>query len=138
MKGSERRLSPQWGDNLYPPMVVWVRAPHFKAGLAFDRQTGVVTEAAPILKWAIGKSWGYVSGYFGSKGYDYVMWIDGHHPSQGGRYFEESVAERGAHPRDEREKRPSAASDEDGALLSNGGALPDEPSEPVPAPERRH
>lgn len=79
-----------FGEPSYPPMVVWVRAPHFKAGLAFDRQTGEVTEAAPILEWAKGKSWGYCAGYFARKGYEVVMWIDGHHPSQGGQYIVES------------------------------------------------
>lgn len=57
-------------------MIAWVRAPHFCAGLVFDAETALVTEAAPILKWAVGKSWAYCAGYFARKKYEVVL-LDG-------------------------------------------------------------
>jgi len=72
-------------------LLVWVRAPHFCCGLRVDGETGRVVDAAPIVKWARGKTWGYVSGYLAKKGYAYCMWPEGRHPSEaGGDYIEQS------------------------------------------------
>lgn len=47
--------------------LAYVQAPHFTAGVVIrgDR----VTEAAPILAWAVGKCWLSVFDYFVRKGY---------------------------------------------------------------------
>ncbi len=127
-----------FAEAVYPPMVVWVKAPHFTAMLSFDRQSGLVIETAPILSWARGKSWGYVSGYFGRKGYDYVMWIDGHHPSEGGQLYYESAQHGSAkNPREQGDDGPDARDEHGGRGLRDGGARPDEPGHGVPAEHRR-
>ena len=48
------------------PKLVRVVAPHFVAGIEFAR--GKVTEAAPILAWAKGKTEDEMRGYFKRKG----------------------------------------------------------------------
>ncbi len=48
-------------------MLVAVDAPHFYAGVVLT--DGVVTEAAPILRWAMGKKRGWLSDYFRRKGW---------------------------------------------------------------------
>ena len=48
-------------------MLVRVDAPYFVAGLVVDGDT--CTEAAPILRWAIGKRREFLSGYFRRKGW---------------------------------------------------------------------
>lgn len=50
-----------------PEILVRVVAPHFCAGLVIVK--GRCIEAAPILKWAIGKSAAELSAYFKSKGW---------------------------------------------------------------------
>ncbi len=61
-------------------MLVTVQAPHYVASLVIGRRTFrggvVVLEAAPILRWSLGKSWLVLVGYFGSKGYTYSMQPD--------------------------------------------------------------
>lgn len=49
-------------------MLVRVVAPHFVAGMVMNGDT--CTEAAPILRWAIGKRRGFLSGYFRNKGWE--------------------------------------------------------------------
>jgi hypothetical protein len=44
-----------------PERLVRVEAPHFVAGLVFQR--GKCVEAAPILRWAVGKRWPWFKGY---------------------------------------------------------------------------
>jgi hypothetical protein len=44
-----------------------VEAPYYVAGLIIEN--GVVVQAAPILFWAVGKSWNYVRDYFDTKRY---------------------------------------------------------------------
>lgn len=44
-----------------------VDAPHFNAGLVVERE--VVLEAAPILKWSIGKPVAEVFRFFAAKGW---------------------------------------------------------------------
>lgn len=48
--------------------LVWVNAPHFCAGLHLEG--GWCCEAAPILRWAIGKPWKQIQRYFANKGYE--------------------------------------------------------------------
>jgi hypothetical protein len=48
-------------------MLVRVIAPHFVAGLVVEGET--VVEAAPILKWTIGKQRGWLRAYFAEKGW---------------------------------------------------------------------
>jgi hypothetical protein len=48
-------------------MLVRVVAPHFVAG--FVLTDGTCTEAAPILRWAVGKRREFLSGYFRNKGW---------------------------------------------------------------------
>lgn len=48
-------------------MLVRIVAPHFVAGIVMDGDT--CTEAAPIMRWAIGKRRGFLSGYFRNKGW---------------------------------------------------------------------
>jgi len=44
------------------PVILWrVEAPHFCA--SFDTVDGIVTEAAPIIKWMMGKSYDEVLSY---------------------------------------------------------------------------
>ena len=45
-----------------------ISAPHYTAGLVVGR-SGAVTDAAPILRWAVGKRWADVRRYLESKGY---------------------------------------------------------------------
>lgn len=45
-----------------------VRAPHYIAAVWVT--DGVCTEAAPIVRWAHGKSWAYLQRYFAGKGYE--------------------------------------------------------------------
>lgn len=47
--------------------LVQITAPHYCAGLVV--QKGWVTEAAPILHWAIGRRWERVRAYFEKKGF---------------------------------------------------------------------
>lgn len=51
--------------------LVQVTAPHFCAGIVL--KNGVVTEAAPILKWTIGKQKEWLSTYFKQKGWTEEM-----------------------------------------------------------------
>lgn len=53
---------------------MWVRAPHYCATLV--TRDGVCREAAPILRWAIGKRWSYLSSYFARKGFEVVTMPD--------------------------------------------------------------
>lgn len=46
-------------------MLYRITAPHFVAGL--NTEVGVVVEAAPILKWALGKDIDYLKEYFKRK-----------------------------------------------------------------------
>lgn len=48
-------------------MLVAVSAPHFYAGIVL--KDGVVIEAAPILKWTVGKRREWLGGYFIRKGW---------------------------------------------------------------------
>lgn len=48
-------------------MLVRVEAPHFVAGIVFVE--GVCTEAAPIMRWAAGKSARELAAYFKRKGW---------------------------------------------------------------------
>lgn len=61
-------------------MLVWVRARHYCAGLVIGRKrwnTGVVClEAAPILRWALGKSWLELRSYFERKRFEVVLMRD--------------------------------------------------------------
>lgn len=54
--------------------LVWVNAPHFCAGLHIEG--GWCYEAAPILRWAIGKPWREIQRYFSRKGYEVVVMPD--------------------------------------------------------------
>ena len=59
--------------------LVWVRAPHFTAGLVIARsRDGMVRviETAPILKWTRGKDWRSVQRYFSRKRYEVVVMPD--------------------------------------------------------------
>lgn len=48
--------------------LVRVVAPHFVAGLIMD-EADVCSDAAPILKWAIGRERSWLRGYFKRKGW---------------------------------------------------------------------
>lgn len=48
-----------------------VVAPHFVAGLILHPETEICIQAAPILKWAVGKHSGYLFQYFERKGWEY-------------------------------------------------------------------
>lgn len=48
-------------------MLVAIDAPHFYAGIVLV--DGVVREAAPILRWSIGKHRTFLSAYFARKGW---------------------------------------------------------------------
>ncbi len=52
-------------------MLIQVTAPHFVAGITL--RDGFVVEAAPILKWAIGRNRAYLSAYFKRKGWEAVV-----------------------------------------------------------------
>lgn len=52
-------------------MLVAVDAPHFYAGITLTN--GVVTSAAPILKWTIGKRREWLSEYFRKKGWKTIV-----------------------------------------------------------------
>lgn len=52
-------------------MLVQVRAPHFVAGLIMEGD--LCREAAPILKWAVGKDRAFLSDYFKGKGWKAVI-----------------------------------------------------------------
>lgn len=48
--------------------VLWqIYAPHYTAGPVVT--DGIVTEAAPILRWAVGRRWTEVRAYLAAKGY---------------------------------------------------------------------
>ncbi len=56
-----------------------VTAPHFCAGAVWQRDGDgewTCTEAAPILRWMLGKTPTYVQQYLGRKGWDYD-WVEG-------------------------------------------------------------
>ena len=61
-------------------MLVTVQAPHYCATLIIGRRTFpggvVVLEAAPIVRWALGKSWLTVKHYFDRKGFRIGMQPD--------------------------------------------------------------
>jgi hypothetical protein len=61
-------------------MLVWVRAPHYCAGLVIGRKHlsgGVLClEAAPILRWSLGKSWLELKSYFARKRFEVVLMVD--------------------------------------------------------------
>ena len=52
-------------------MLVQVTAPHFCAGIIL--KDGIVTEAAPILRWAIGWRRARLSEYFREKGWKAIV-----------------------------------------------------------------
>lgn len=58
-------------------MLVTVTAPHYCASLVIGRRTlssGVLAlEAAPILRWTLGKSWLTLDQYFARKGFTVGM-----------------------------------------------------------------
>jgi hypothetical protein len=60
-------------------MNLWqVTAPHFCAGL--DESAGLVSDAAPILRWTIGKNIDWLAGYCRRKGWRMAS-IDGDDPA---------------------------------------------------------
>lgn len=58
-------------------MLVIVDAPHFYASLVIGRKTPMgtvlVLEAAPILRWALGKPWITTKHYFAKKGFNVTL-----------------------------------------------------------------
>jgi hypothetical protein len=52
-------------------MLIRIEAPHFVAGLVLDER-GHVIEAAPILRWAMGRAWGELRSYFRRRGWPYA------------------------------------------------------------------
>lgn len=63
--------------------IVWVRAPHYTAGLVItsrfppgNSDDYVCTEAAPILRWALGKPWEQLRRYFQGKRFEVVVMPD--------------------------------------------------------------
>lgn len=62
--------------------LISVSAPHFCASLILVKDNArapgdfVCTEAAPILRWALGKPWRALRRYFRSKGYAYNVQPD--------------------------------------------------------------
>lgn len=48
-----------------------ITAPYFTAGLEFNPRTKKVTNAAPILKWAVGKPVDHVTYWCKKKGFQY-------------------------------------------------------------------
>lgn len=67
-------------------MLVIVDAPHFYAMVVIGRKTPtstvIVLEAAPILRWLLGKPWITVRGYFERKGWAYTLRPDPAQASQ--------------------------------------------------------
>lgn len=61
-------------------MLVRVVAPHFVAGIVIGRDRPMgrvqVLEAAPILRWSMGKSWIDLASYFARKGWTHTMTRD--------------------------------------------------------------
>lgn len=57
------------GHTLMP--LIQIKAPHFVAGLVYDKETELVTNAAPILGWSVGKDVFKVFYWCKEKGYDY-------------------------------------------------------------------
>lgn len=61
-------------------VLVQVQAAHYCAGLVIGRKTRTssvyVLEAAPILRWALGKSWLETKAYFTRKGYGVTFIAD--------------------------------------------------------------
>lgn len=51
-------------------ILVRVVAPHLCAGIAIDRQTGKCVEAAPILRWCVGRSASELRAYFDRQGWE--------------------------------------------------------------------
>ena len=66
--GDPRVRANEGGEEVNDAMLVRVVAPHFVAGLVL--REGFVVEAAPILKWAIGRNRAYLSPYFERKGWE--------------------------------------------------------------------
>lgn len=62
------------GEHVDTSKLVWVNAPHYCAGLV--TRDDVCTEAAPILRWAVGKPWPYLRRYFDGKGFEVVVMAD--------------------------------------------------------------
>jgi hypothetical protein len=71
-------------------MLVVVEAPHYAASLVIGRRHGetppgasgvTVLEAAPILRWALGKPWIRVVEYFKRKGFEVTVSPDPAHPA---------------------------------------------------------
>lgn len=57
--------------------IVTIQGPHFAASLIVDKATGgTVLEAAPILRWALGKRWASLQGYVERKGWSWAMQPD--------------------------------------------------------------
>lgn len=55
--------------------LIRVEAPHFVAGLIVDH--GRVTDAAPILRWSVGKQWAWVASYIERKrGWRWRAWTE--------------------------------------------------------------
>lgn len=54
-----------------PERLVQVTAPHFCAGIVFQR--GKCVSAAPILRWALGKKWLWFHGYCRGKGWKVIV-----------------------------------------------------------------
>lgn len=52
--------------------LVRVVAPHYVAGLI--TRDGIIVEAAPILKWSVGRSWEFFRWWCRRKGYE-VLWL---------------------------------------------------------------
>ena len=49
-----------------------ITAPHFCAGLVVDLQSNVIVEVAPILGWALHRSWQATRSYFERRGWRVV------------------------------------------------------------------
>lgn len=65
-----------------PIMLIQVTAPHFCAGLVTDGER--ITEAAPILRWALRKRWPDTVLYFRKKGWK-LEWVDENDRQDGSR-----------------------------------------------------
>jgi len=63
-------------------MLVRVDAPHFCAGIEIN-ESGMCMNAAPILKWCIGKKTDFLRGYFNRKGWKAIVVADKARPGQG-------------------------------------------------------
>lgn len=63
------------------PWLVQVTAPHFCAGIVINER-GMCVEAAPILRWCIGKRTGFLQDYVKRKGWKArtIRYIDGMKP----------------------------------------------------------